>query len=414
MAESLRVALLSYRADPRCGGQGVYVRNLSRELRDLGHRVTVFAGPPYPELDAGVAFEPVPSLELYLAPGPFKRRAWRGIRTRTDVREFWEMLGGRFPEPMVFGRRVRDLLRSRPGAFDVVHDNQSLGHGLLDLVDDGTPVVATIHHPIHIDRELALAETEDERFRGAIRRWYAFAEMQATVANRVSRLLTVSESSRRDIATHMGVPLDRIHVVHNAVDVDRWVPRPGAARAPGRIVTTASADVPLKGLLHLLEAVAKVSTERDVELVVVGRLSELGHTAAAIDRLGIRDLVTFTHGISDDEFVDLYATAELAVVPSLYEGFSLPAAEAMACGVPLVATTGGAVPEVVGPDREAAIVVPPADAGALAVAIVELLDDPALRARLGAAGRRRVVERFSWSRAARETVEHYRLARRRT
>jgi len=414
MAESLRVALLSYRADPRCGGQGVYVRNLSRELRDLGHRVTVFAGPPYPELDAGIAFEAVPSLELYLAPGPFKRRAWAHIRTRTDVLEFWEMMGGRFPEPLTFGRRMRDRLRARPGEFDVVHDNQSLGHGLADLAADGIPVVATIHHPIHVDLEVALVGVEDERFRTAIRRWYAFAEMQAAVAPQLTRLLTVSESSRRDIARHLHVPEAQVHVVHNAVDVARWVPRPGIVRRPGRIITTASADVPLKGLTHLLEAVAKVRTERDVELVVVGRLNELGPTAEAIDRLGVRDAVTFTHGITDDEFVDLYATAELAAVPSLYEGFSLPAAEAMACGVPLVATTGGAVPEVVGPDGEAALLVPPADAGALAAAMVELLDDPARRERMGAAGRRRAVERFSWSRAARETVAHYRAALLRT
>jgi glycosyltransferase involved in cell wall biosynthesis len=199
--------------------------------------------------------------------------------------------------------------------------------------------------------------------------------------------------------------------VHNAVDVERWVPRPDVPRHPGRVVTTASADVPLKGLIHLLEAVAKVHTERELELIVVGQLNEAGPTAAAIDRLGLRDSVTFTHGISDDEFVDLYATAELAVVPSLYEGFSLPAAEAMACGVPLVATTGGAVPEIVGADGGAARLVPPADAGALATAMVELLDDPEQRARLGACGRRRAVERFSWTRAAAETVEHYRVAR---
>ena len=176
MPESLRVALLTYRGDPRCGGQGVYVRNLSRELRDLGHRVTVFAGPPYPDLDLdldGIELVRVPSLELYLAPGPFKRRSWASIRTRADVLEFWEMMGGRFPEPLTFGRRMRTVLRARRDEFDVVHDNQSLGYGLADLARDGVPVVATIHHPIHVDREVALDGVTDERIRAAITRWYS-------------------------------------------------------------------------------------------------------------------------------------------------------------------------------------------------------------------------------------------------
>jgi glycosyltransferase involved in cell wall biosynthesis len=408
--ESLRVALLSYRGDPRCGGQGVYLRNLSRELVALGHRVTVFSGPPYPDLDPGVRFEPVASLGLYVAPGPFRTRAWRRIRTRTDASEFWEMMSGRFPEPRTFCLRARDRLLPRRHEFDVVHDNQALGGGLLDLVAAGFPVVATIHHPLTVDIDVALESLTDERWKRSLLRWYGFVEMQKRVAPALPQLITVSQASRRDIIDQMGVPADRLHVVANGADVEHWRPRPGRVPVPGRILTTASSDNLLKGLVHLLEAVAKLRTERDVDLVVVGRAPEGGRTAEAIERLGIGDVVRFVHDISDEQFVDLYAEAEVAVVPSLYEGFSLPAVEAMACGVPLVATTGGAIPEVVGPDGETAVWVPPADAGALAQAIGELLDDPDRRARMGAAGRRRAVTHFTWRRAAEQTAARYRAA----
>jgi glycosyltransferase involved in cell wall biosynthesis len=406
----LRVALLSYRGSPRCGGPGVYLRNLSRELTALGHRVTVFSGPPYPDLDDGVALVEVPSLELYADGGPFKNRSWTKIRSRTDLSEFWEMMGGRFPEPRTFTARVARLLRARAHHFDVVHDNQALGYALADIVAIGLPVVATVHHPLTVDRAHALASVDDDRFRRAIERWYGFVGMQRHVVSRLPRVLTVSVASHRDIVDHLGVHPDRLHVVPVGTDPDRFRPRPEIARRPGRLLTTASADSPLKGLAHLIEALAKVRTEREADLVVVGQAPLGGPVAEAIDRYDLADAVQFVHGISDDELVARYAEAEVAVVPSLYEGFSLPAVEAMACGVPLVATTGGAIPEVVGPHGLAALHVPPADAGALAHGILSLLDDPARRERLGAAGRRRAIERFTWRACAERTADHYRAA----
>jgi glycosyltransferase involved in cell wall biosynthesis len=404
----LRVALLSYRGATHCGGQGVYLRNLGRELVALGHAVTVFSGPPYPELEGGVELVEVPSLELYRDGGPFKNRAWAQIRSRIDVSEFWEMMSGRFPEPRTFSERAARLLRARARDFDIVHDNQSLGPALPPLFEVGLPVVATVHHPLTVDREMALSTTDDIRFRRAIERWYAFVEMQQDVVQGLPLVLTVSRTSRDDIVEQLGVQPDRLRVVPVGVDPERFRPCPEVARVPGRVLTTASADVPLKGLVHLIEAVAKVRTERPIELVVVGKSAELGPVAEAMDRFGVRDVVRFVSGISDDALVELYAESEIAVVPSLYEGFSLPAVEAMACGVALVATTGGAIPEVTGPDGGAARLVPPGDAGALALAMNELLGDGAARARLGAAGRRRAVEHFTWRSCAERTVEQYR------
>ena len=409
-AERLRVAYLVYRGNPRCGGQGVYSRHLTRELVRLGHEVTVFSGPPYPELDEGVGFVPVPSLDLYREPDPFRVPRLSEFTSAADLLEFAIMCTAGFPEPRTFTLRVKRLLAGRGGEFDLVHDNQSLGSGLLGLMADGWPLIATIHHPITVDRELDLAHADALRRRLALRRWYGFIEMQTRVARRLPRVITVSDSSRRDIAEQLGVDRSRMAVVPVGVEEGVFRPHPEVTRVPGRIMTTASADVPMKGLVPLLEALAKIRTEReDAHLVVIGRLKETSSVPAVIDRLGLESAVTFVSGVSDEELARSYAASEVAVVPSLYEGFSLPAIEAMSCGVPLVATTGGALPEVVGADGETALLVEPNDPGALAAAVVRLLGDAELRSRLGEAGRRRTLERFTWPVTAALTAEQYRL-----
>ncbi|GAA3751729.1 glycosyltransferase family 4 protein [Streptomyces tremellae] len=407
----LRIALLSYKGNPFCGGQGVYVRHLSRELARLGHRVEVIGAQPYPVLDEGdgVVLTELPSLDLYRQPDPFRTPGAGEYRDWVDALEVATMWTGGFPEPLTFSLRARRHLAARAGQFDVVHDNQTLGYGLLG--DLGAPLVTTIHHPITVDRRLDLAAAKDWRRQYSVRRWYGFTRMQKRVARRLPSVLTVSGSSKREIVEDLRVPARRVHVVHIGADTGLFSPDPAVPEVPGRIVTTSSADVPLKGLVHLVEALAKVRTENPAaHLVVVGRRADDGPVARAIARYGLEGAVEFVKGISDAELVDLVRGAQIACVPSLYEGFSLPAAEAMATGTPLVATTGGAIPEVAGADGETCLAVPPGDSGALAAALGRLLGDPALRARLGAAGRERVLARFTWARAAEGTVELYREA----
>jgi glycosyltransferase involved in cell wall biosynthesis len=414
----LNIALLTYKGNPFCGGQGVYVRHLSRELARLGHRVEVIGSQPYPVLDddavpdagpGGLSLTELPSLDLYRQPDPFRTPKRDEYRDWIDALEVATMWTGGFPEPLTFSLRARRHLRARRGEFDVVHDNQTLGYGLLGEV--GAPLVTTIHHPITVDRQLELDAAEGWQRRMSVRRWYAFTRMQKRVARRLPSVLTVSGTSRQEIVDHLGVRGDRIHVVHIGADTDLFSPDPSVARIPGRIVTTSSADVPLKGLVFLVEALAKVRTEHPAaHLVVVGKRPTEGPVAQAMERYGLDGAVDFVKGISDAELVDLVRSAEVACVPSLYEGFSLPAAEAMATGTPLVATTGGAIPEVAGPDGETCLAVPTGDAGALATALNRLLGDPDLRARLGHAGRERVLRRFTWAKAAEGTVAHYREA----
>ena len=407
----MRIALLVYRGNPRCGGQGVYVRYLSRALTELGHSVEVFSGPPYPVLDPGVTLTRVPSLDLYRPDDPFRIPARYEFRDLIDVAEFATLCTAGFPEPLTFSLRVGRLLRRRLADFDVIHDNQGLGYGTLPLLRSGIPIVTTIHHPVTVDRTLDMAAATGVTKRLSTWRWYGFTRMQARVARRMPRVLTVSESSRRDLVTELGIDPTRLHLVRLGVDLERFRPLPEVARVRGRILSTASADVPLKGLVHLVEALATVRARRpDAHLVVVGRLREHGTVEATIRRLGLGQWVRFESDVSDHRLVELYAEAEVAVVPSLYEGFSLPAVECMAAGCALVASSAGAIPEVVGTEDEAALLTPPADPAAIARAVLTVLDDPALRARLARGGRERARRLFSWPACAAHTAAHYRAA----
>jgi glycosyltransferase involved in cell wall biosynthesis len=316
---------------------------------------------------------------------------------------------GNFSEPMAFSMRARDHLRNRTHEFDLVHDNQCLGWGVLLMQErDGYPVLSTIHHPITVDRKLEIqhARTRWEEF--GKRRWYAFTRMQTQVAKRMPRVMTVSESSAGDIAADHRVDPARIHVVPVGVDPDLFLPVAEVERVPGRIVTTASADVVMKGLKYLLEAIAKLRTERHVELVIIGKPNSDSASTKVFEDLGLTDCVSYVHGVPDQRIVELYSEAEVACVPSLYEGFSLPAIEAMSCGVPLVTTTGGALPEVTGIHGETCFQVPPGDSDALAAMLRTVLDDAELRDRVGAAGRERVIDQWSWRHTALRTVEQYR------
>ncbi|MEA2499660.1 MAG: hypothetical protein QOH26_2065 [Actinomycetota bacterium] len=405
---SLRVALLSYRAHPEVGGQGVYVRYLSRALAEEGHRVTVFAGPPYPELDDEVSFVPIPSLDLYRPDDPFRRPGLREFRSAADLLEYGVMCTGAFPEPLTFSLRVASELRRRRGRFDVVHDNQSLGYGLLRVTRE-LPTIATVHHPISVDRRIALSAAPSAAIRFQQRRWYSFVRMQARVARRMSRIVTVSRSAAADVTRDFKVPADKVTVINNGVDPDLFKPLPDVARVPGRIVTVASSDLPSKGIGHLIEAVAKLRTERDAELIIIGKGGLGRATKKAIARFGLQDAVRTVGRVDVLEMVRLYAEAEVAVVPSLYEGFSLPAIEAMSCGVPLIATSGSSLDEVIGDDG-AGVLVPPGDAFALATALDRLLGQEGERTALAVAARTRVLERFTWHAAASATAGEYRRA----
>ena len=404
--KQLKVCLLSYRSNPHCGGQGVYLKNLSRALKDLGHRVEVIAGPPDPHLDEGIPIFQIPCLDLYNPEDPFRIPTAKELLNPINLVEWLGVSTMGFPEPFTFGLRAYQFLTNRWHKYDLVHDNQSLSYGIW-AINKFVPTIATIHHPITIDRAVAIRTVSAGWKKMKHLRWYSFIGMQKRVSRTLSRLITVSKRARDDISKDYNIPAKNFRIVPNGINTDIFYPNPEIPRENNRLIVTNSADMPLKGLYYLLQAIAAVAKTRTIKLTVVGSPKKNGGITKLIGKLGIGNLITFTGRIDDHQFVEEYAKATAAIVPSVYEGFGLPAGEAMACGVPVISTTGGALPEVVG---DAGILVPPADPQALAKAIQSLLDHPERAHHLGQAGYQRVQEHFTWQKAAEKTVSTYREA----
>ncbi|WGL16753.1 glycosyltransferase family 4 protein [Microbulbifer bruguierae] len=402
----LNICLLGYRSHPHCGGQGVYLHYLSKALVDAGHNVDVISGQPYPELDPRVQLIKMPGLNLYEHENPVRALRPRHLKSWADFYEWFGKLTGAFAEPYAFGRRVARYLRKCGQHYDIVHDNQSLCYGLLDIAKTGVPVVATIHHPITRDRQLALDAAPDWFYRLLVRRWHSFLNMQIKVSRRLRHIVTVSTQSLNDIVEQFGVAPSRLKLIYNGIDTGIFKPRSDLQADKFQIMTTASADQPLKGLRFLLQAVALLQSRYpQLKVLVVGKLQEGGATERLLRELKLDSTVRFVSGISNGEMAAYYASSGMVVCPSLYEGFGLPAGEAMACGVPVISSDGGALPEVVG---DAGIVVPAGDSGALARAIEKLLADESLCQSLARKGRQRIEQLFSWQVAADHLVTYYR------
>jgi glycosyltransferase involved in cell wall biosynthesis len=399
----LRIALLGYRSQPYGGGQGVYIRFLSKALVEAGHRVDVISGPPYPHLDPRVRLIELPSLDLF-ENGLTSLRP-RHLKSLTNIIEWTSKLTGGFAEPYTFGRRAVKYLREHGHNYDLIHDNQSLSFGMLNIQSMGLPLVTTIHHPITSDLRIALKAARNLRERLLIRRWHSFLAMQKKVVKQLRNIVTVSDCSRQDIARDFGLQPSSISLVHNGICTATFRPMPEVTRRPQRLMATCSADAPLKGLEFLLRAYARLLEDHpELELLLISKPNPGGKTEKLVRHLGIEDRVQFVNGISTEDMVRYYAEATMAICPSVYEGFGLPAGEAMACGVPIVSTDGGALPEVVG---DAGVIVPTRDVDALAAAIDGLLRDPARRDDLGARAKARIERHFCWHVCAGQMTDYY-------
>ncbi|MBT3310448.1 MAG: glycosyltransferase family 4 protein [Desulfobacteraceae bacterium] len=404
--ESLRICMLSYRSNPHCGGQGVYIRNLSRELKNLGHKVEVLSGVQDPLLDEGIKLTMLDCLDLYNPDDMFRVPSLKELSNPINLLEWLGTATMGFPEPFTYGLRAYQYLRNRLGSYDVIHDNQSLSYGTWAM-SRRLPTIATIHHPITVDREIAVSSVTALWKKMKEMRWYSFIDMQKRVVKKLEHIITVSDFSRDDICSEFKISSERFKVVPNGINTELFYPVPEIQRKKNRLIVTNSSDTPLKGLYYLLHAVAEIAKSREIELIVIGSPKKNGGIERLVKKLDISHLITFTGRIDDHEFLKHYAKASIAVVPSVYEGFGLPVGEAMACGLPVISTTGGALPEVVG---DAGVLVPPSDPDALAGAVIKLIDNPDLAEELGRAGYKRVQEHFTWKRSAEMTVEAYREA----
>ncbi|GAB5456391.1 MAG: glycosyltransferase family 4 protein [Henriciella sp.] len=405
----LRICILSYRSDPKVGGQGVYVDYLSHALAKAGARVDVVSGPPYPELCADVNLVKLPSLDLFSKPhhGHYELRP-RHLLSPTDTYEYFGHLSGKFVEPFTFGQRAYQYIKRHRAKYDVVLDNQTLAHGIGRIHERlGIPLTTIIHHPITRDLKLAVEAAPDWKHRWLARRWYSFINMQIKVARKLPAITCPSEHAKADIVSEFGVAPERIHPISLGVDQQAFCPDPRMTAAPAKLVTTASADTPLKGLHILVEAYHKLlNTHPELELVVIGKLRK-GQARRAILDLGLKDRVVFKSDLTREELANEFRSATVAVTPSLYEGFGLPAAEAMSCGTPVIVTDGGALPEVAG---DAGIIVPKGDPNALAEAIDGLISNPERRSQVAEACLKRARTHFNWDSIAPKYLDFFRAA----
>jgi glycosyltransferase involved in cell wall biosynthesis len=381
----------------------------------MGHEVEVIASAPLPQVSEGVILHQLRSSSIY-HPGSYFTKNLSNARNPIDLYELSATRLGVFGEPWAFSfrayARLKELCKQR--RFDIVHDNQGLGYGLLLMKRLKIPVIATIHHPLPIDRQADLDQANGSRQRWRIRRFYSFIRMQAFVARRLDRIITVSQSSAKDAGLFFKVPADRIRVVYNGIDTEIYNGNKETSQGRDGLIMVANTDDRKKGVLYLLQALQLLKDE-GVKLTIVddaarhsSYIEDVGplpsYGCKLVRKLNLDGMVHFTGRLTPEELAQRYGTARIAVVPSLYEGFGLPAAEALGCGTPVIATTGGALPEVVG---DAGMLVPPANADALAAAIRQLLNDQATQQRMSEAGRRRVKEQFNWQQAARKTLEVY-------
>jgi len=403
----VRIALLTYRGNMFCGGQGIYASYLAREFRAAGHDVHVFAGPPLPEIEDGIPLHEIPNDNVFGQDHPDFFDPSRPFSLLKPL-SLWELGVSRFgvfPEMQTFGLRL--LMRwkrlQERYRFDVVFDNQTLSWGLLGIQATGVPVVSVIHHPLHLDREADYSI--DPRLVKKVKRTLYFPLfMQERVAPRLSKIVTVSQASAVEIERYFGIPQKEIPVVYNGTDDALFRPVAGVPKETDLLFVGRTEDRK-KGIGTMFEALSLLPEHVTLK-IVDGRIPPGGLVPRLIDRFGLQDRVTIVDRmLTVPELVAQYSTARIALVPSFFEGFGFPASEAMACGLAVVANAAGALPEVVGTDGHAGRLVPQRDARAMAAAIDDILSTPGRAEAMGAAARLRVQRVFQWDQAAAGLVD---------
>ena len=402
--KKLKIAFLSYRSKPFSGGQGIYVKYLSKALYDLGHEIDVFSGPPYPDLDPKIKLVKIPSLGLYEKKSKLYDVNPMELLNPINLFEWLSANSGGFPEPYTFGKRIKKILKKNLHKYDVIHDNQSLAYELL-FFQKRKPLVTTIHHPISLDLAYQLQSTNDIFLKLLMRRWHSFLVMQKFVAKRLNKIIVPSNSSIVDIKDEFRVDKNKMERVMNGIDLNVFYPDSKIQKIPFRLVTVASADVPLKGLDYLLKALSDLArVYSDISLSIIGEQKKSGHTERLIKKLNLEKRVNFFSNLTQADLRKTYCEAELAIIPSLYEGFGFAAIEAMACGIPLISTSGGALPEVI---KDTGIIIPPKNVKEIYNAVNFLFSSPDSAKELAEKGVQRANKKFSWAVIAKKLEKVY-------
>ena len=397
----LNIAILSYRSAQFGGGQGVYIRDISNALNLKGHNIDVISGPPYPNLNSGINLIKLPGLDLFET-FSFRDRVRKFFRKKNkkldDYYEFFSVLFGGFPEPRTFGKRAARYLELHNN-YDLVIDNQSLSYGMIDI-QKRLPFIEIIHHPITFDYKYELASSNKIKYRISRYRWYSFLKMQKKVAPIIKRIITPSKSSREGIVNEFKCNKENITVINNGLDTDEFSPEDNSKRKEYRLITTASADVPLKGLDFSLKALKKLKKDfPNIHLVVIGTIKKGGHTEKLIKKLGIVDDVIFKSNLTKNEIKKCYSKSSIAIVSSLYEGFGYPVIEAMSCEVPLIATNVSSIPELT---LKFAKLIEPKNEEMIYKSVKDILANYNKYKKIAFQGREHVINQFNWIKITKE------------
>ena len=394
--QKLNIAILSYRSAKFGGGQGVYIKDISFALSLMGHNVDVISGPPYPDLHDGVKLIKLPGLDLFETfsfKDRFKKFKKKKSKNFDDYYEFFIALAGGFPELRTFGNRANNYLKINNN-YDVIIDNQSISYGLIEI-QKRFPLIEIIHHPITFDFKFELAASKKIKYKISRYLWYSFLKMQKRVAPKLQNIITVSQSSKKGIIEEFNCKKNNILVINNGLDTEEFSPIEESVRDLNRLITTASADVPLKGLDYSLKALKILKKDNpNIHLIVIGSPKKGGHTERLIKELNIKDNVFFKKHISKEEIRRLYSTSSVAIVSSLYEGFGYPVIEAMSCEVPLIATNVSSIPELVG---KYGLLIDPKDENLLSNKIKNVLSNYDEHKKTAIQGRQHIIKTFNWS-----------------
>ena len=399
--QKLKIAVLSYRSAKFGGGQGVYIRDISFALSHMGHNVDVISGPPYPQLHEGINLIKLPGLDLFET-FSFRDRVEKFKRKENKnfdhYYEFFSALIGGFPELKTFGNRANTYLKQNDD-YDIVIDNQSISYGMIEI-QKRFPFIEIIHHPITFDFKFELASSNKIKYKISRYLWYSFLRMQRKVAPKISNIITPSQSSKKGIMDEFNCKGSCITVINNGLDAQEFCPIPNSTRNKNRLITTASADVPLKGLDYSLKALKLLKKDNPkMHLVVIGNYKKNGHTERLIKKLGIEQDVIFKKNISKDEIKKLYSSSSIAIVSSLYEGFGYPVIEAMSCEVPIIATNVSSIPELV---SDFGTLIEPKNENQLKRSIIKVMQNYDHFKDIAIKGRQHVIETFNWSKITSE------------
>ncbi len=394
--KKLKIALLSYRSAPFGGGQGIYVRDLSDNLTKIGHIVDVISGPPYPDLKDSIKLIKLPGLNLFETfelKDRIRKLKKKNNKSFLDYYEFFSALTGQFPELYSFGERAKNYL-IKNNEYDIVIDNQSISYGFLEI-QKKFPSIQIIHHPITKDLKNDLVSSNKSFYKLSRYLWYSFLLMQKKVAKKTNKIITVSQSSKNDIIKDFRCRSENIEVIYNGLDTSIFAPKNYIERKRFNLITTASADAPIKGLDYTLLAIKELKKEfKEISLTVIGKAKKNGHTRKLIKKLDIEENVIFKTDLSKDDIASEYAKSSIAIVSSLYEGFGYPIIEAMSCAVPLVATNVSSIPELV---NDFAFLIEPKSSNQIIQAVEKIINDYDFYKNRALHGRSYIKKAFNWN-----------------